>query len=67
MNRISRQLVLSVIIGSSLVLLGCRTMHGLGEDISSGGKALANAAEPSKKSGTAKTETTKSSTTSSSK
>ena len=52
MSRIGRKLVLSVIVMSSLVLVSCRTMHGLGEDISSGGKALANAAEPSKKKNT---------------
>jgi len=68
MNRISQKLALSVILVGSLVLVGCQTMHGLGEDISSGGQALAHAAEPSKKkSSTPKKENNYSTSTSSSR
>lgn len=67
MSRISSKLALAGILIGSLGLVGCQTMHGLGEDISSGGKALSNAAEPSKKgSKTTKKQSSESTKTSSS-
>jgi predicted small secreted protein len=49
MKRVISVVALSALLAGSLTLVGCHTMHGLGEDISSGGNALARAAEPSKK------------------
>jgi predicted small secreted protein len=49
MKRVINLMALSAMLLGSLTLVGCQTMHGLGEDISSGGNALAKAAEPSKK------------------
>lgn len=49
MKRVIGLVIVSVMLASGLSLSGCRTMHGLGQDISSGGSALARAAEPSKK------------------
>jgi predicted small secreted protein len=56
--------VLALLAGS-FAMVGCQTMHGLGEDISSGGKALSSAAEPSKKKQTQKQTTSSSSTSTS--
>lgn len=67
MKKIAHKISLLALFTGCLALVGCHTMHGLGEDISSGGQALAHAAEGKKKSkATQKNKTTQNASASSS-
>ncbi len=50
MKKLMNFAVVAIILAFAAMVSGCHTMHGLGEDISAGGKAMSKAAEGNGKS-----------------